>query len=86
MNIVEHMSLWYGRASFGCMPRSSRPGSSGLQYYQQGGSVPLPAHLRQHVLLLEILVLAILIGVRKNLRVVLIYISLMTKDIKHVFR
>ena len=22
MSMVEHMSLWYGRVSFGCMPKS----------------------------------------------------------------
>ena len=29
MNIVEHMSLWYGVASSGYMPRSSTDGSLG---------------------------------------------------------
>jgi hypothetical protein len=29
MNIVEHMSLWYGAASFGYIPRSGVAGSSG---------------------------------------------------------
>jgi hypothetical protein len=29
MNMVEHMSLWYGGASFGYMPKSGIVGSSG---------------------------------------------------------
>ena len=35
---------------------------------------------------LEFLILAILTGVRWNLRVVLVYISLMIKDVEHFFR
>jgi hypothetical protein len=27
MNIVEQVSLWHGRTSFGCMPRSDIAGS-----------------------------------------------------------
>jgi hypothetical protein len=34
----------------------------------------------------EVLILTILTGLRLNLRVVLIYISLMIKDFEHVFR
>jgi hypothetical protein len=41
-------------------------------------------HSCQHVLLLEFLILAILIHIRWNLRVILIYISLMTKNFKHL--
>jgi hypothetical protein len=57
-----------------------------LQSHQQWRSVPLSPHLSQHVLASEVLILAILIGVRWYLRVVLICISLMTKDYKHFFR
>ena len=46
----------------------------------------LGPHPRQHVLSLEVLPLAILFGVRWNLSVILIYISLMTKSIKHCFK
>jgi hypothetical protein len=49
-------------------------------------SVPLSPHPCQHVLSLEVLTLAILIVVRWNLRVVLICISLITKDPENFFR
>jgi len=102
MNIVEHVSLLYVGASFGYMPRRGIAGSSrstmfnflrnlqtdfqngctSLQSHQQWRSVPLSPHL----LLLEFLILSILTGVRWNLRIVLICISLMTNDIEHFFR
>ena len=57
-----------------------------LQHHQQWRSVPLSPHPHQHLFPPEILILAILTGVRWNLRVVLICISLMTKDVEHLFR
>ena len=106
MNIVEHVSLWHGGASFGYMYKIGIAGSSSrsisnflrnlqidfqsgctsLQSHQQWRSVPLSPHPLQHVLSPEVLILAILIGVRWNLRVVLICISLITKDFEHFFR
>jgi hypothetical protein len=55
-------------------------GCTTLQSHQQWRSVALSLHLRQHLLSLEFLILAIQTGVRWNLRVVLICISLMIKD------
>ena len=56
-----------------------------LQSYQQWRSVPLSPHPCQHVLSLEFLIIAILIGVRWNLGVILICISLI-KNFDHFFK
>jgi hypothetical protein len=61
-------------------------GCTSLQSHQQCRSVPLSPHPHQHVLSFEFLILAILIGIKCNLRVVLIFISLLTKDVKHFFK
>jgi hypothetical protein len=101
-NIVEHVSLLHVGASSGYMPRSAIAGFSGstmskflrnrqtdfqsgytsLQPHQQWRNVLLSPHPRQH-LSPEFLILT---DVRWNLRVILICISLMTKDVDHFFR
>ena len=57
-----------------------------FQSHQQWRSVPLSLHPCQYLLSPEVLILAILIGVRWNLRVILICISLIAKDLEHCFR
>ena len=53
------------------------------QSHQQWKSVTLSPHPRQHVLSPEFFILT---GVRWNLKVVLICISLMAKDVEHFFK
>jgi|UPI000046A96B hypothetical protein len=57
-----------------------------LQSHQQRMSVPLSPHSCQHLLSPEIWMLAILTGVRWNLRDVLICISLVPKDVENLLR
>ena len=57
-------------------------GCTSLQSHQQWMSVLLSPH-PQHLLSPEFLILAILTGVRWNLRVVLICFFLMIKDVEH---
>ena len=81
------------------MPRNGIPGSNflrkgqtdfqsdftSLQSHEQWRRVCLSSHPQQHLLSPEFLILVILTGVRWNLSVVLICISLMTKDVEHFF-
>jgi hypothetical protein len=57
-----------------------------LQSHQQWRSFPLSPHPCQHLMSPPFLILAFLTGVRWNLRVVLICISLMIKDVEHFLR
>lgn len=61
-------------------------GCTSLQSHQQWMSVPLSSHFLQHLLSHEFLIFAILIGVRWNLKVILICISLMIKNVEHFFK
>jgi hypothetical protein len=57
-----------------------------LESHQQWSSIPLFPHTHQHLLSPVFFILAILIGVRWNLRVIFICTSLMTTDVEHFFR
>ena len=61
-------------------------GCTNLQFHEQWRSIPLFPHPLQQVFSPEVLILAILVGVRWNLRVILICISLIRKDFEHFFR
>jgi hypothetical protein len=61
-------------------------GCTSLQCHQQWRGLPLSPHSCQHLLSPEFLILAVMTSVRWNLRVVLICISLMIKDVEHVFK
>jgi hypothetical protein len=61
-------------------------GCTSLQFHQKWRSVTFSPHPHQHVLSPEFLILAILNGIRWNLRIVLICISLMTKNLEHIFK
>jgi hypothetical protein len=61
-----------------------KSGFTSLQSHKQWRSVPFSPHPHQHLLSPAFFILAILTGVRWNLRVVLIFISLMTKNVVHL--
>ena len=99
INIVEQVSLWNGAPSSElCVQewyiwvqvrtipsflRNFQSDCTILLSHQQWRSVPLVPHPHQDMLLHKVLILAILMGVRWNLTIVLICISLMTKDFEH---
>jgi hypothetical protein len=85
---------WRGIAGYSSSTMSSflrngqtdfQSGGISLQSHQQWRNVLLSPYPQQHLLSPEFLILAILTGVRWNLRVVLICISKVIKDVEHFF-
>jgi hypothetical protein len=84
----DHSSIAGGIANWHNHSGNQSGGSSEnwKSIYLKTQLLDLSPHPRQHVLSPEVLILAFLIGVRWNLRVVLICISLITKNFRHFFK
>ena len=79
---------WKGRSSINflkCLYRAFHSDCTSLHSHQQCKSIPHSPHPCQYLLFVDLLMTAILTGVRCYLLVVLICISLMISDIQHLF-
>ena len=99
INIAERVSLWHGGESIGNLPESDRAAHLGrfiysflgnlqidLQSHQKWRTIPFCSNSWQQMLPHVILILVILTGMRWNLRVVCICISLINKDFEHIYK
>ena len=60
-------------------------GSTNLNFHLRCTQVPFPPHSLQHLSIVDVLTIAILTGVRWELILVLIYVSLIISNVEHFF-